>query len=111
MTSDPQLKFFAAAPTDPNVAWLERVLLEERRWLTAAELVQRSGGVLHDRAVRVLANASANVLSGPGSPGYRHLATATPEEIDHWANALIAQGRLMIQRAVRLRRRAHERIG
>ncbi len=103
-----QLGLFEARPEDPNVRWLERVLLEERRWVTAAELVQRSGGALHDRQVRALAAASAVVLSGPGSPGYRHIETADLEEIAHVADALIAQGRVMMRRGLRLRRKAHE---
>lgn len=108
---DTQLKFFEAKPEDRNVQWLERVLDEDRNWLTAQTLAQRSGGVLSDRQVRMLAGASPRVLSGPGSPGYRHIRHATPEEVHHWTSALLAQGKAMIKRGTSIRRCAHGMIG
>jgi hypothetical protein len=105
-----QLKFFEAAKEDPNVQWLERVLDETKGWLTAAALAERSCGVLSDREIRILANASPYVLSGPGSPGYRHLKHASTEEKAHWPNALISQGKSMLRSGVRLKRTAHAMI-
>jgi len=102
-----QLKFFEAAPQDPNVQWLERVLLEHPGWITAAALADRSAGILSDRQVRILANASPLVLSGPGSPGYRHMKHATAEEIEHITASLISQGKTMMKRGIRLKRVGH----
>lgn len=66
---------------------------------------------LSDRKVRQLAEASAGwIVSGPGSPGYCHLDHCPVEKVDHIASKLISQGKAMIRRAIKIRRKAHARI-
>lgn len=110
----PELNMFTAEPTDANVAWLERLLHASANWMTAAEIlaaVDQDVKDDHKRYIRQLASASQVILSGPGSPGYKHLAHCTPEEIKHYTNAGIAQGKQMVKRAIRLRRSAHKIFG
>lgn len=109
-----ELQMFESAPTDANVEWLERLLKERAEWMTAVEVCRAAGRAESDdqkRYVRQLASASRYILSGPGSPGYKHLAHCTPEEIRHYTNAGIAQGKQMVKRAVRIRRSAHAIFG
>ena len=64
-----------------------------------------------DRKIRQLAEAADGlIVSGPGSPGYCHLDHCPVEKVDHIANKLISQGKAMIRRAIRSRRKAHARI-
>lgn len=114
MEQQPDLKMFEHKPDDPNVRWLERLLDAHKDWMTATEACRAAGRPENDdqkRYIRQLASASKLILSGPGSPGYKHLAHCTPEEIRHFTNAGIAQGKQMVKRAVRLRRSAHEIFG
>lgn len=111
---DPQLGLFEEKPGSANVVWLETVLKTQRRWLTAAELLELAGRKNNDdgkRLIRGLANASEWILSGPGSPGYRHMECSTPEEIDHYSNANISQGKDMIRRGIKIKRNAHKIFG
>jgi len=108
---EPQLGLFQEKPQSPNVQWLEDLLREHKEWMTAAEIVEAAHGRISDRDVRALASASAWILSGPGSPGYKHLECSTPEENHHYTEAGLSQGKHMIKRALRLRRNAHRRIG
>lgn len=106
-----QLELAPQPVADPNVRWLEAELLQAAGWLSAAELQQRSLGRLNERAIRKLASESQWILSGPGSPGYKHLKCATADEINHYAAAAESQGKLMIERAIRLRHAAHAVLG
>lgn len=109
MSPTPELPFFAAAPGDPDVQWLQDYLRAHGQWMKAAELVALTGDRLDDRALRALAEASAGaVLSG--CRGYRHISSATAEEIARAADRLISQGRKMIGRGVAIRRRAHQMV-
>ena len=107
--SEPQLSLFEAAPAEANGRWLEHWLRASGRWWTAAELRRATGDRLGDRELRALASASEWILSG--QRGYKHLEAATAEEIDHAAAWLESQARKMEQRAIRLRRAGHRRIG
>ena len=106
-----QLELAPAPVRDPNIAWLESLLLERAAWLTAAEVAAASVGRLNERAVRQLASASVWILSGPGSPGYKHLKCATADEVNHYTAAAESQGKLMIERSLRLRCQAHAIFG
>lgn len=76
---------------------------------TAAQLAQALG--LSDRKIRQLAEAADGlIVSGPGSPGYCHLYHCPVEQAAHIADKLISQGKAMIRRALRTRRRAHSII-
>lgn len=103
-----QTEMFTVDPDDPNVRWLERLLLDERGWLTAAKIVARSGDQLNDRQIRQLASASPNIISG--QRGYRHVDHSAIEELHHASAWLISQGKVMIKRGIRIKRRAHEKI-
>ena len=76
---------------------------------TAAVLAQALN--LSDRKIRQLAEAADGlIVSGPGSPGYCHLHHCPAEQIAHIAEKLISQGKAMIRRALKTRRRAHSII-
>ena len=104
-----QLEFtdarLAATEAERDVALLENYLLAAPGWHTAAEIEDDFG--MSDREVRALARQSDKIVSGPGTPGYRHIQDCTIEEVTHATAAAMSQGKLMIQRAIRLRRMAH----
>lgn len=73
---------------------------------TAAEL--SAALTLGDREIRQLAEASDGlVISGPGSPGYCHLYHCDPKTIGRIADRLKSQAERMLERSIRIRRRAH----
>ena len=99
---------------DQDVAWFEHILHLGRDWQTANEILAatlRTPTENNRRWLRGIAERSWLVLSGPGSPGYKHLAHCTPEEIAHCSNAMISQGKDMIRRGIKLRRAAHALVG
>lgn len=103
-----QPELFRSEPQDPSVSWLENLLLTESGWMTAKEILERVNYAVTDsnkRWVRQLASASEWILSG--QRGYLHVQRATTEEVQHAAAWLESQGKLMSQRACRLRRNAH----
>jgi hypothetical protein len=92
-----------------EASWLERLLLEGRCWMTARDIILTSTGAVIDRDIRQIASESNKIISG--QKGYRHIAHASPEEIDHCANWLTSQGKKMIRRGIALRRSGHKIIG
>ena len=99
---------------DADVQWFEKLLRNHGDWLTAAEvlnLVLRKPSDDNKRWIRELASRSEWILSGPGSPGYKHIEHCTPEEIKHFKNALISQGKDMIRRGIKIARSAHQIFG
>ncbi|MBM3878577.1 MAG: hypothetical protein FJ387_02505 [Verrucomicrobia bacterium] len=108
--ASPQLSLFREPRESPNVAYLERMLHEARGWLTAAQLADRVGGMWDERKIRSMAHAaSPDVISG--QRGYRHIAHATAEEIQHAAAWLESQAGEMLARAQQIRRRGHQMVG
>jgi hypothetical protein len=105
-----ELPFLAAAPSDPDVVWLQEYLRENGGWVKAAALSEVTGGRLDDRQLRALASASDGAVIS-SCHGYRHISTATAEEIARASDRLISQGREMIDRGVGIRRRAHGMVG
>jgi hypothetical protein len=102
------------AHAEADVAWLEKLLLEAKGWMTAAEILQAIGRPVTDdnkRWIRNVASRAEFILSGPGSPGYKHMRNCEIEDVVHYARALIAQGREMVRRGIRLIRNAHRLIG
>jgi hypothetical protein len=66
---------------------------------------------LTDRQIRQAAEAADGlIISGPGSPGYCHLYHCEAGKIDHITSKLISQGKHMIRRGIRTKRRAHQLI-
>ena len=100
------------AATDTQ--WLEQLLDTVEDWQTAAEILQSIGKPATDdnkRWLRDVASRAEYVLSGPGSPGYRHIRHCQIEEVDHYRNSLISQGKGMIKRGIKISRAAHEIFG
>ncbi len=78
-------------------------------WTTARQIAERLD--FSERKVRQLAEASeGQIVSAPGCPGYKHFDHCTAAEIAHASDKLISQSRLMLHRAIRLRRKAHATI-
>lgn len=76
---------------------------------TAREISKELG--LSDRKIRDAAEkADGLIISGPGSPGYCHLYHCEIGTVDHVTSKQISQARKMVHRAIRTKRRAHERI-
>jgi len=74
-------------------------------WTTAAQVRACLGW--NDRHIRAAAEAADGaVLSGPGSPGYKLTANATPEDMGVVAT-LESQAKRMLARAVAIRRMWH----
>ena len=82
--------------------------LAGRGWVNARQISQDKGW--SDRLIRKLAEMSEGQILG-AQAGYRLTVEADVEDIDHAANQLISQGKKMIQRALRIRRLAHSKIG
>jgi hypothetical protein len=102
-----QAAFDFTSPVEiPEVERLLAWLSANPGFHTAAEIAKALS--LTDRKVRQLAeSADGLIVSGPGSPGYCHLYHCPTQQIDHIAEKLISQGKAMIRRALRTRRRAH----
>lgn len=103
------LPLFEVADGDPNVAWLEQLLLGAGCWMTSRDIEHTTAGRLGDRDVRALASASEWVISG--QKGYKHIKHATAEEIHHAAAWLESQAKKMSDRAGTIRRNAHKLFG
>ena len=79
-------------------------ILADARWHTAKELKIYG---FSDRELRILVeNADGQILSFPGSPGYKLFTAATIDEIEQ-SKALLNQGRAMIRRFLRYKKRFH----
>jgi hypothetical protein len=83
-------------------------VLSGRGWMTARELREMG---FNDRVLRLIVEADEDgeILSYPGSPGYRLFDEAPFAELDG-VKALKSQGRAMLRRFVRYERRRHGRI-
>lgn len=99
MIAQPELDFTAPAPpTNDEVARLLEHLRLCSGWHTAKELSSALG--FRDRKIRQLAEHSAGmVVSGPGSPGYRHIEHCSWDEVNEAAAKLDSQGDHMKTRA------------
>ena len=107
MTEQAQLDLFTprpAAVVPPGEIDRLLVFLAGRAaWTTAKEIT--AALQLTDRQIRQLARDNRHLLlSGPGSPGYKLIADATLEEINHTADRLRSQAREMLKRAEETRR-------
>lgn len=90
--------------------WLEeKERLAANGWMTAAQIASQLPDT-SDRWVRKIASAAApDVVSYPGSPGYKLWAACTVAEIGHAIEAFESQGKDMIKRAVVYRQAYHRR--
>lgn len=104
--------FDFAPPATAPVGDVERLLahLSANPGFHTAKVLAAALG-LTDRQIRNLAELSDGlIVSGPGSPGYCHLYHCDPETIGHIADTLRSQARRMLQRSIRIRKRAHHLI-
>lgn len=107
--TQPTLNFTASRHAPAPLATLVSFLSDNPGWHTARQLA--AALELSDRRVRQLAEFSCGlIVSGPGTPGYQHASHCTTEEISHAADTLMSQAKLMIRRAIRIRRNAHRII-
>jgi hypothetical protein len=70
-----------------------------RGWMTAAQICAATRWT--DRAVREIASGSDQVISYPGSPGYKLLGDCTAEEYHRYRLARRNQAREMVGKVIR----------
>lgn len=105
-----QTDLFTARPQlDADASWLERLLFEGKCWMSARDIIHTTKGGVIDREIRQVASDSKKIISG--QKGYKHVAHATAEEVNHSANWLISQGKKMIRRGIAQRNEAHKIFG
>jgi hypothetical protein len=105
-----QSDLFTPRPAvEASASWLEKLLFESRCWMTAGDIQLTTKGSVIDREIRQVASESCRIISG--QKGYKHIAHATPEEVNHSANWLISQGKKMIKRGIGQRTEAHKIFG
>ena len=102
MATETQLDIFAPRDKAPRATSCDVArlvaLLRGRGWVRAADLVKLDAE-MDDRWVRAIAEVSkGQILSWPGSPGFRLYAEATNEERDHADAALTSQTERMLSR-------------
>jgi hypothetical protein len=102
MSEQIPLSFDKPKAAAPGVRQLED-FLRGKGWIYRREISARLGW--SERTVRELAAASDEVISYPGSPGYKLMADCTREEYDHYRNARRSQVRGMISKLLRTDRR------
>lgn len=90
-------------------SWLETLLFGAQCWMSARAIMETTKGRVIDREIRQVASESSKIISG--QKGYKHIAHATAEEVNHSANWLISQGKKMIRRGIAQRNEAHKIFG
>lgn len=116
-TTTTELGFDLAPPANggrvvspEDVERLVSILHAAEGWLTAREIAARIGPPANERSIRAAANAACpQVISYPGSPGYRLMSACTVEEISHCIAAFQSQGTEMLKRANLITRAYHRR--
>jgi hypothetical protein len=84
---------------EADVAALTAALSLVHTWTTTAGLLALLPAGWTERRVRLAASAEPEILSFPGSPGYKLTRDATPEEIHRAVDTLQSQARVMFSRA------------
>ena len=80
-------------------------------WRTADELAALLGPRVSDRSVRAAASvACPQIVSYPGSPGYKLWQLCSLEEINHCIESFECQGKDMLKRAVLYRQAYYRRF-
>lgn len=98
--------FTPRVTVDAEASWLEKLLFESKCWMSARDIMATTKGGVIDREIRQVASDCSKIISG--QKGYKHVAHATAEEVNHSANWLISQGKKMIKRGIAQRRAAHK---
>lgn len=97
----PDLFASRPAPAADDIAWLERLLLDGKCWMTAKDISLTTQGGLLDRDIRELASYTTMIIIG--NKGYLHIRNATREEAEHSVNRIESQSRKMHERAQAIR--------
>ena len=95
-----------------DIARLERLLEGCLDWVTAAQVCVLLDQIPNDnnkRKLRAIANRSHHLISG--QKGYRYTRHATADEIHHFAAWLRTQAKEMDERAGRVLKAAHAKLG
>ena len=86
---------------------LLRYLRGKTDWTPAKTITEIFG--YNSRKIRSLVEESQYfIISGPGTPGYKHRLDCTSEEIQTSTEKLISQGKKMIRKGIAQRRAAHQ---
>ena len=93
-----QLDLFARRPKAPGVDELV-AFLRGKGWMTRRQISAVTGW--DERLVRAIASESDDIVSYPGSPGYKLLVECTRDEYESYRNARKSQARDMIAKVVR----------
>src|SRR4051794_5709140 len=98
--STEQLPLTFARPRAPAVGVQQlEAFLRGQGWLTRKQISAATGW--DERTVRELASVSDQVISFPGSPGYKLISECTREEYENYRNARRSQARDMIGKVIR----------
>jgi hypothetical protein len=110
MTTQQQLDLFAPPAQPGEVEQLCTYLYNRGPQWTTAKRIEADLGI-NDRKLRILKAASnRRIVSAPGSPGYRHLAHCTIDQINESAARLKSQIRHMTSDWIALKQSARERL-
>jgi hypothetical protein len=101
------IQFPPPRATPKDVAALVELLKRQKDWATAEQIGFLLGW--SDRKVRRVASETDQIVSHPGSEGYKLEEKCSEEEVSHFGNSLRAQARKMIGRWLRVRARRQER--
>lgn len=85
--------------TDADIHWLEKTLRFAEAWLHADELLLAHTDAVDyagKRWIRAVASQSNWVISG--NEGYKHVACATREEVQHFVDRMNSQIEVMRKR-------------
>ncbi|MBA4136729.1 MAG: hypothetical protein C0518_05375 [Opitutus sp.] len=93
------LQFNAPTTTDQDVTALVDLLAKADAWMSREQIGVALGW--NERKVRAVASDCDQVVSYPGSPGYKLVRKCTAEEYQHYRNAMRKQARQMIGRVLR----------
>lgn len=105
------LKLAEPSVSPADVELLVSVLRDVGGWITAGDLAIHLGAGYSDRKVRAIAAAAVpQIVSYPGSPGYKLWQLCTVAEINHCIEAFQSQGSDMIKRSVLYRQAYHRRF-
>ena len=100
MDTAAQLDLCFAKPEQDDPAIDDLVeFLRGKTWMTARTISATLKW--DDRVVRALASASDQIISYPGSPGYKLLSDCTREEYERYRNARLSQARDMAGKVIR----------
>lgn len=97
----------ANASQELNV--LLRFLRGKAEWTPGAVIEEKFGFSKRKRGLLV-AESEHFIISGPGTPGYKHLLDCTPEDIQLASRKKLSQGKKMIRDAIGQQRAYHKAI-